>query len=737
METISGYIEHIVYSNKDNGYTVFELTTDTEDITCVGDLHAAGEGMSVKLSGQYVSHSVYGRQFAFTSYELSVADDEDSILRYLSSGAVKGIGPARAKKIVDAFGTDTFRVMEEEPEMLSKVSSISPRLAQEIGAFVSEGVQLRKAAMFLQKFGISNNLATKIYRQYGGEVYKVMEENPYRLAEDIEGIGFVTADGIAMAAGIAKGSEYRVRSGILYTLSCAVSEGHVYLPREDLINRSAALLELSAEDVSTQCDNLGMERKLIIKKKEDGIRVYAPAFYYMEIGCARTLCDLDQTLDPDTGRIEDRVRKFEDEETPLEDRQREAVVAALSNGVSIITGGPGTGKTTIINVIIRYLRASGDEFVLCAPTGRAAKRMTETSGYESSTIQRLLGLSPGGDRKSFSYEYNEDNPLEVDAVIVDEMSMTDLPLFKALLAALVPGTRLIMVGDTNQLPSVGPGSVLKDLIASECFKVVKLDRIFRQSKKSDIIVGAHEINAGIMPKLDNNSSDLFMLRRDSTDMILNNIVVLAKDKLPGYVHARPFDIQVLTPMRKGPLGVESLNPILQRYLNPAGAGKREKQIGQTIYREGDKVMQIRNNYQLEWEVTTKYGIVADKGLGVFNGDMGYIDRIDEYSETVEVIYDEDHRVRYPFANLDELELAYAVTIHKSQGSEYPAVIIPLLTGPKQLFNRNLLYTAVTRARKCVCIVGSIETVEKMVKNGDELKRYTSLDEAIREMSELI
>jgi exodeoxyribonuclease V alpha subunit len=737
METISGYIEHIIYSNKDNGYTVFELTTDTEDITCVGDLHAAGEGMSVKLSGQYVSHSVYGRQFAFTSYELSVADDEDSILRYLSSGAVKGIGPARAKKIVDAFGTDTFRVMEEEPEMLSKVSSISPRLAQEIGAFVSEGVQLRKAAMFLQKFGISNNLATKIYRQYGGEVYKVMEENPYRLAEDIEGIGFVTADGIAMAAGIAKGSEYRVRSGILYTLSCAVSEGHVYLPREDLINRSAALLELSAEDVSTQCDNLGMERKLIIKKKEDGIRVYAPAFYYMEIGCARTLCDLDQTLDPDTGRIEDRVRKFEDEETPLEDRQREAVVAALSNGVSIITGGPGTGKTTIINVIIRYLRASGDEFVLCAPTGRAAKRMTETSGYESSTIQRLLGLSPGGDRKSFSYEYNEDNPLEVDAVIVDEMSMTDLPLFKALLAALVPGTRLIMVGDTNQLPSVGPGSVLKDLIASEGFKVVKLDRIFRQSKKSDIIVGAHEINAGIMPKLDNNSSDLFMLRRDSTDMILNNIVVLAKDKLPGYVHARPFDIQVLTPMRKGPLGVESLNPILQRYLNPAGAGKREKQIGQTIYREGDKVMQIRNNYQLEWEVTTKYGIVADKGLGVFNGDMGYIDRIDEYSETVEVIYDEDHRVRYPFANLDELELAYAVTIHKSQGSEYPAVIIPLLTGPKQLFNRNLLYTAVTRARKCVCIVGSIETVEKMVRNGDELKRYTSLDEAIREMSELI
>ena len=433
METISGYIEHIIFTNKENGYTVFELTTDTEAVTCVGDLHAAGEGMSVRLSGQYTTHAVYGRQFAFTSYELSVADDEDSILRYLSSGAIKGIGPARAKKIVDAFGTDTFRVMEEEPEMLSRVSSISPRLAQEIGAAVSEGVQLRKAALFLQKFGISNNLATKIYRQYGSEVYTIMEENPYRLAEDIEGVGFVTADEIAMAAGIAKGSEYRIRCGILYTLSSAVAEGHVYLPEDDLINRSAALLELPAEDVATQCENLGMERKLIIKKKNDTVRVYSPAFYYMEIGCARMLLDLDITVDPDARRMEESVRRFEDPDIPLEDRQREAVVTALSNGVSIITGGPGTGKTTIINVIIRYLRASGDEFVLCAPTGRAAKRMTEATGYESSTIQRLLGLSPRGDRKSFSYEYNEDNPLEVDAVIVDEMSMTDLPLFKALL----------------------------------------------------------------------------------------------------------------------------------------------------------------------------------------------------------------------------------------------------------------------------------------------------------------
>ena len=412
-------------------------------------------------------------------------------------------------------------------------------------------------------------------------------------------------------------------------------------------------------------------------------------------------------------------------------------MTAVKNGVSIITGGPGTGKTTIINVLIRYLLSRGEEFVLAAPTGRAAKRMTEATGYESSTIQRLLGLSPQSSGGSgYSYEYNEDNPLEADAIIIDEMSMVDLPLFKALLSALVPGCRLIMVGDTNQLPSVGPGTVLKDLIASDCFKVVRLDRIFRQAEASDIIVNAHRINEGNMPKLDNDSKDFFMLERNDVDRILNNIVVLAREKLPKYVKARPFDIQVLTPMRKGPLGVENLNPVLQRYLNPPESTKREKESGMRIFREGDKVMQIRNNYQIEWEIVGKHGIVVDRGLGVFNGDCGVVDRIDEINETMEVVYEEDRRVRYPFSNLDELELAYAVTIHKSQGSEYPAVIIPLLSGPSQLFNRNLLYTAVTRAIKCVTIVGKKDTVEAMVNNANELKRYTSLDEAIREMASI-
>ncbi len=735
MEIISGYIEHIIYSNKDNGYTVFELTTDTDVITCVGALHAVSEGENVKLSGEYVNHPAYGRQFSFSKYEICAAEDESDVLRYLSSGAVKGIGPSLAKRIVDAFGSDTFRVMEEEPEMLSKIKGISLKKAQEIGAFVLERQDVRKVMLFLQRFGISNNLANRIYKKYGNEVYKIMEENPYRLAEDIEGVGFRTADEIAREAGIDRESVYRIRSGILYTLSLAVSEGHIYLPKEELISKAEALLEADRNYIDSETDNLAMEKKIVIKSRDGEIRVYHAAFYYMEAACARMLLDLDITVDGATDRIRDTIKSLEDPDIALEDRQLDAVVAAASCGVCVITGGPGTGKTTIINTLIEYLRLTGNDFVLAAPTGRAAKRMTEATGYESSTIQRLLGLAPDGlGDSSFSYEYNEDNPLDVDAVIIDEMSMVDLPLFKALLSAMVPGTRLVMVGDTNQLPSVGPGSVLKDIIASGCFKVVRLDRIFRQSEASDIIVNAHKINAGIVPELDNKSRDFFMLRRNDVDRILNNIVVLVNEKLPKYVNVRPFDVQVLTPMRKGPLGVENLNPVLQKYINPSSPSKREKQFGSVIFREGDKVMQIRNNYQLEWEVTGMYGIVADKGMGVFNGDMGTVESIDQVSETIEVIYEENHRVRYPFSNLDELELAYAVTIHKSQGSEYPAVVLPLLSGPKQLFNRNLLYTAVTRARGCVTIVGSSETVARMVENADEMKRYTSLDEVIKEIA---
>ena len=737
METISGFIKHFIYSDAQSGYSVFELDTDTEEITCVGALHTASEGEIVRLSGEYVTHSLYGRQFSFTEYEFCEAEDEIDILRYLSSGAVKGIGPSLARRIVDRFSTDTFRVMEEEPELLSQIKGISLRMAQEIAAEFAAKADNRKAMLFLQKYGVSVNMANRIYKRYGNEIFDVIEKNPYRLAEDIEGIGFHTADEIAKRSGIDKNSEYRIRSGIIYTLSSALSEGHLFLPREVLTDRAGRLLEADADDIESQCANLTVEKRLVMKNIGGEVRAYLSGYYHMELACARMLLDLDQVLYTDSAKIERELYGYEDPAAPLDEKQRHAVVSAISNGVTIITGGPGTGKTTIINVLIKYLMARGDDLVLAAPTGRAAKRMTEATGYASSTIQRLLGLSPSGPENRFSYEYNEDNPLEADTIIIDEMSMVDLPLFKALLSAIVPGTRLIMVGDTNQLPSVGPGAVLKDIIASECFCVERLDRIFRQDEAGDIVINAHKVNEGKMPVLDNRSTDFFMIRRDDVNLVLKNVVLLVTEKLPGYVHARPFDIQVLTPMRKGPLGVANLNPILQRYINPPSDLRREKTFGPVVFREGDKVMQIRNNYQLEWEVTGKYGIVADRGLGIFNGDMGIIDRIDTVTETMEVIYEEDHRVRYPFSNLDELELAYAVTIHKSQGSEYPAVVIPLLTGPRQLFSRNLLYTAITRAKKCVTIVGSVETVETMVNNADERGRFTGLKEALTEMSSVL
>ncbi len=737
METISGFIKHFIYSDPESGYSVFELATDTEEITCVGALHTASEGEIVRLSGEYVTHNLYGRQFSFSQYEFCEAQDEIDILRYLSSGAIKGIGPSLARKIVDRFSVDTFRVIEEEAELLAQIKGISLRMAQQIAAEFAEKAQNRKAMLFLQKYGVSVNMANRIYKRYGDGIFDVIEKNPYRLAEDIEGIGFRTADEIAKLSGIDKNSEYRIRSGIVYTLSSAVSEGHIFLPAQILFDRSAQLLDTQEDDIESQCRNLTAERKLVMKSKGGEVRVYLSGYYHMELSCARMLLDLDQVLYHDTGKIEREIYGYEEEDAPLDEKQRQAVVSAISNGVCVITGGPGTGKTTIINVLIKYLMARGDDLVLAAPTGRAAKRMTEATGYAASTIQRLLGLAPSGSDNRFSYEYNEDNPLEADTIIIDEMSMVDLPLFRALLSALVPGTRLIMVGDTNQLPSVGPGAVLKDIIASGCFCVERLDKIFRQDEASDIVINAHKVNEGRMPALDNRSTDFFMLRRNDVNLVLKNIVLLVTEKLPGYVKAEPFDIQVLTPMRRGPLGVENLNPILQRYINPSSVERGEKNFGSVLFREGDKVMQIRNNYQLEWEVTGKYGIAVDKGLGVFNGDMGIIDRIDNVSETVEVIYEENHRVRYPFSNLDELELAYAVTIHKSQGSEYPAVVIPLLTGPRQLFSRNLLYTAITRAKKCVTIVGSEETVEQMVKNADERGRFTGLKDALEEMSAVV
>ena len=598
--------------------------------------------------------------------------------------------------------------------------------------------EMRQAMIYLQKFGITTTMAARIYQYYGQKLYQILEENPYRMADDIQGIGFKTADEIAMRMGIHADSDFRVKSGIYYALQQSVADGHVYLTEDSLQYRASRLLEVNLEDIRPWLLDLAMERKVVLKETGTGTRVYAAHYYYMELNTAKMLHDLNVTYKTEEKNLERRLSRIE-EGTALEldEKQKEAVRAAVEHGILVLTGGPGTGKTTTINALIHYFLEEQMEIRLAAPTGRAAKRMSEATGYEAQTIHRLLEVSgnPEDEEARGGFSRNEENPLEADVIIIDEMSMVDLPLMQALLRAILPGTRLILVGDTSQLPSVGPGSVLKDMIRSGCFHVVKLTKIFRQAQESDIVMNAHKIDRGEYVLLDNKSRDFFFLKRDDADVIIRVILTLIQKKLPGYVHAEPYDIQVLTPMRKGLLGVERLNSVLQEYLNPPSPDKTEKENGSRIFRVGDKVMQIKNNYQLEWEIRTKYGLTVDKGTGIFNGDMGMITEINTYTETLEVEYDEKRRVRYSFDLLDELELAYAVTIHKSQGSEYPAVIIPLLRGPRQLFHRNLLYTAVTRARKCVTLVGSEETFQEMIRNADEQNRNTSLDERIQEFME--
>lgn len=736
MEKITGYIDHIIFRNEENGYTVFQFHNENGEVTCVGKFPYIGDGEFLELEGEYVMHPSYGLQLQVTGHKVKEPEDRESIERYLGSGAVKGIGPALAGKIVAKFGEDTFRIMEEEPERLAEIKGISERKAREICVQVEEKKDLRQAMIYLQKYGISINLAVKIYQKYGLGIYSILEENPYRLADDIEGVGFKTADEIAFRIGIHTDSDFRIQSGIFYTLLQSVQEGHVYLEEKVLSAKAAQLLEVEITDIEKYLMDLAMEKKVVLKQDEEQVRVYPAKYYYMEMNTARMLKELNIRYEEDDSLIRKRIEKLEKQnESTLDERQREAVAEAVKNGIFILTGGPGTGKTTTINAMIRYFLSEGMDIRLAAPTGRAAKRMTETTGYEAQTIHRLLEVSGNPEETGKGgFGRNQENPLETDVVIIDEMSMVDLPLMHALLSAVIPGTRLILVGDINQLPSVGPGKVLKDLIDSEVFPVMMLTRIFRQAQESDIVVNAHRINAGLEVWLDNKSRDFFFLKRQDADVIISVILTLIQKKLPRYVDAKMTDIQVLAPMKKGLLGVERLNRILQQYLNPPSPKKQEKEYGEKIFRVGDKVMQTKNNYQLEWEIATKYGLVVDKGIGVFNGDIGIVTAIHTYDETVEVEFDEKRKVKYPFKLLDELELAYAVTIHKSQGSEYPAVIIPLLSGPKQLYCRNLLYTAVTRAKKCVTLVGSDTVFQEMIRNVEEQKRNTSLSERIRELS---
>jgi exodeoxyribonuclease V alpha subunit len=740
MATVCGFVERIKYRNEDNGYTVLSLVNEGEEYTLVGNFHYISEGEMIEAVGTMTEHPVYGEQMTVENYEIKAPEDTAAMERYLGSGAIKGVGAALAARIVRRFKADTFRVMEEEPERLSEVKGVSEKMAMSISQQIEQKKEMRQAMMFLQEYGISMNLAAKIYQEYGPRLYGVIRENPYQMADDIPGVGFKMADEIARKVGIFTDSDFRIKCGVLYTLLQATANGHTYLPEEDLLSQSSELLKVDRQFIEKHLMDMQLDKRLVIRETDGRRVVYASQYYYMELNAAKMLHDLNIRGHMPEEEIRSKLLKIQKEEQiELDEKQVKAVVEAVNSGLLIVTGGPGTGKTTTINTIIRFFESEEMEILLAAPTGRAAKRMTEATGYEARTIHRLLELSgvPGDERSaSMHFERNEENPLDADAVIIDETSMVDIHLMQSLLRAINPGTRLILVGDVNQLPSVGPGNVLRDMIESQCFNVVMLTKIFRQATQSDIVVNAHKINGGEVIPLGKKSNDFLFIKREDPNTIINAIITLVQDKLPGYVHADTYDIQIMTPMRKGAIGVERLNTILQEYLNPPSDDKPQKETTGVIYRVGDKVMQIKNNYNIEWEVRNSYGIPIDKGTGIYNGDIGIIREINNFAELVTVEFDEGRLVEYSFKQLEELELAYAITIHKSQGSEYPAVVIPVFSGPRMLMTRNLIYTAVTRARSCVCLVGVPEVFQEMVNNETEQRRYSGLKDRICEINQL-
>lgn len=744
MKSLSGYVESITFRNEENGYTVLTLSYGKKEIKCTGNFGYISEGEYLEIEGEEVFHDIYGEQIKVTSYKVIPATDELSLKKYLGSGAIKGLGAVLANRIVDKFGEDTLRIVEEEPERLAEIRGITIRKAMDICEQVEEKKDMRDVMIFLQGYGISPTLSNKIYTMYGQKVYDIIKTNPYKLADDLSGIGFKTADEIARRAGVEVNASIRIKSGMCYALSDASLSGHTYLPKEKLVEKTINLLGLRDQylnadgtynmDLLDNCfTELVLEKKLILKNIEEKDAVFLSTYYYTELNIARMLLELNISTPEDDyimGVKLDTIEKLSGVE--LDDLQRKAVIETQNNGITIITGGPGTGKTTTINAIIQMFEADGLEVSLAAPTGRAAKRMNEATGHEAKTIHRLLEISGGAseetgrDEIDAKFGRNEQNPLETDVIIVDEMSMVDTFLVHALLKAITIGTRVVFVGDINQLASVGPGNVLRDIIESEQFSVVRLTKVFRQAGESGIVTNAHKINKGEQVALDNSMGDFLYIERENAQMALNATIGLMMSKLPQYVEAKPMDIQVLTPMRGGILGVNSLNEQLQKYINPQDENKREREIAGIIFREGDKVMQIKNNYQLEWEQRSEGGRIYDSGTGIFNGDMGIITTINNTTNTMEVVFDDDRYVIYDSKQAEELELAYAITIHKSQGSEYPAVIMPLVSSVSMLMTRNLLYTGVTRAKKCVCIVGRKETFSAMIANEDQHRRYSGL-----------
>lgn len=741
MITVSGFVENIIYQNKDNGYTVLLLEEDNEQHTCTGVFGYINEGEYLEVDGEEVFHDIYGEQIKVTEYRIVPATDEVAMKKYLGSGAIKGIGPQLAKRIVERFGDDTFRVIDEEPELLAEIKGISMRRAMEVCEQIEEMKDMRDVMIFLQEYGISPSFSTKIYKTYGTNVYDVLKTNPYRLADDIAGVGFKKADEIARRAGVEVNASIRIKSGMCYALSEAASaEGHTYLPKVKLVEATVNILGLRDQymnadgsfnmEILDQCYTELLLEKKIVKEEIDGEEVvFSRIFANAEMMITNKLEELNIDTPEDDYMMGVKLDTIENlTDIKLDELQRDAIVATQNHGVSVITGGPGTGKTTTINAIIKMFESDGYEVSLAAPTGRAAKRMSEATGHEAMTIHRMLEVIGDETETEFqaTFGHNEQNPLETDVIIVDEMSMVDTFLICALLRAMLPGTRLVLVGDVNQLPSVGAGKVLRDIIESERFATTFLTKVYRQEGMSGIVTNAHKINNGESVELDNSEDDFLYIERKDAASTKAATIGLITQKLPDFVHSDILDIQVITPMRKGVMGVEELNKELQRYINPKSNNKKEKEVNGQIFREGDKVMQIRNNYQQKWLIKGEDGMNVDSGSGIFNGDMGIITCINNLTNYIEVKFDDDKYVVYGQDELDQLELAYAITVHKSQGSEYPAVIMPLIKVSPLLKTRNLLYTGITRAMKCVCIVGDKNVFNEMIKNIDQRKRYSGL-----------
>lgn len=736
---LTGEVEDVIFQNTDNGYTVFSLMTEEDEITCVGVLPQLHSGEALVIHGEWKTHPVYGRQVQVEYYEKSMPTTEAGMERYLASGLIKGIGTKMARRIIEKFGETAFYVIEEKPDLLTDIRGITYEKAQRISETFREQHELRRAMMFLQGFDISPAYAMKIYKKYKNRTFDIVKNNPYRLADDVMGIGFKMADKMAANVGVAEDDPNRVKAAVKYVLNNAAANGDCYLPKEKLIGQAVELLGLHPMVVENAIRELQVDSQLWQERlAETGEEcVYLNYYFYAEMAVAKHLLELSAEYEPaDADSIARAIVRVEQETgVTLAEEQRLAVLEAMSCGVLVITGGPGTGKTTTINTILRILREEDQEVVLAAPTGRAAKRMTEATGMEAQTIHRLLGISfVNEDSRRQSFERDEDNPIEADVIIIDETSMVDIGLMQALLRAVERGSRIIFVGDVDQLPSVGPGNVLKDMIRSERLKVVRLRHVFRQAQESAIIMNAHRINGGQEPVLNEAGTDFFFMRRAYAEEAVGTIQELVKTRLPKFTGCDGLqEMQVLTPMRKGILGVQNLNQVLQRTLNPPEKGKREFVFRQTTFREGDKVMQIKNNYNMAWRSHDKQGKRTDEGAGVFNGDCGMVLSIDTNAETLRVLFDDGKVVDYDFSQLEELELAYAITIHKSQGSEYPVVILPVYSGPPMLMTRNLLYTAITRAKMLVVLVGLRETVSGMIANNREISRYTGLAQRIRNL----